>query len=125
MTTNDGRDTIWLSETAAENIRIINRSTIITSDAGGYGSLGQLFSTVLNLAAMAQRLPQLLQQASTWLEREDENDRVYHDGGANSMQCSLTVGGALTELDNAIRFARMLQDALDAAANRLSYLGQK
>jgi len=125
VTTNDGRDPIWLSETAAENIRIINRSTILTRDAGGYSAPGELFSTVLNLATLAQRLPQLLQQASSWLEREDEHDRLYHDGGASSMQCSLAVGGALTELDNAVRFARMLEGALDGAANRLSHLGQK
>lgn len=120
MTTNDGRDPIWLTDTAAENIRIVNR---LRDEA--YNHPGELYSTVMNLAILARRLPQLLQQASTWLEREDENHRVYHDGGATDMQCSLAVGGALAELDNAARFATMLQGALDNAANRLSHLGQK
>ena len=123
--TNDGRDPIWLSEIAAENILIINRATILIDDGGGYENPGALFATVLNLATVAQRLPQLLQQACVWLEREDENHRVYHDGWAGDMQCSIAVGAALTDLDNAAHFARMLEGALDGAANRLSHLGQK
>lgn len=120
MTQNNGRDPIYLTEQAAENIRTINRT-----DIGAYSAPGELYSTVMNLAILARRLPQLLGQASTWLEREDENDRLYHDGGANAMQCSLTVGGVLAELDSAVRFATMLQGALDKAASHLGHLGQK
>lgn len=120
----DNRDPESLADQAAEAIRAINHATASPKAEGGYVYPAELYSVVMTLSHMASMLPQLLQQASRWLEHQDEHDRLRVDNG-NSMQCSIVVGGALADLDDAVRLASMLNGVLERAGQHLSRVGTK
>ena len=64
-----------LARQAAEAVRALNHATL----TGGYVTPSDVDAVVAVLEALAQRLPQALRQAATWLEAEHDAGRVGVD----------------------------------------------
>jgi hypothetical protein len=105
------------ADTAAESVRALNHATL---SGTGYEWPSDVGAVLNALTVLAQRLPQALDQAGRWLEREHNAGRVGHDHGD-----ALTfdaVDQALTCLDDARTAADALAAALGLAAGHVSHL---
>lgn len=71
---------------------------------------------IRNVALAASRFSQLIEQVSGWLQAEQAAGRIRTAGGSRFPGPAIAVGVALTDLERAEAHARMLQQALDAAA---------
>jgi hypothetical protein len=90
------------ANTAAESVRALNHATL---SGTGYEWPSDVGAVMNALTTLAQRLPQALDQAGRWLEREHNAGRVGHDHGD-----ALTfdaVDQALTHRPRAHRRARL------------------
>ena len=72
---------------------------------------------IRNLATAAARLPQLLEQVAGWLEAEQAAGRIEMASGSRFPSSGLAANQAGIRLEQAQAHARMLQQALDAAAS--------
>ena len=102
---------------AAEGVRSLNHATV---SGTGYEWPSDVGDVLNSLTTLAQRLPQALDQAGRWLEREHNAGRVGHDrGDAHAFDA---VDQALTCLDDAHAAADALATALAGAAGHASHL---
>ena len=70
--------TIALAEISAEAVRVLNHAT---RDPGAITEPATLYAITASLAALADRLPQLCDQLTGWLDREVAAGRLAHDHG--------------------------------------------
>lgn len=92
---------------AAEAIRALNHASIRV----GYEWPSDVDAMVGALEVMAQRLPQALMQAATWLHQAHAEEDVTHDEGADPAE---EIAQVLVHLD----------EARTAAAHLALHLGQ-
>lgn len=109
------RDTL---DAAAEAIRTADRLTF-PGTAPGLEFPGDAYAAIGSLLEMAQRLPQLADQISAWLEAEQKAGRVAHDAGGSAPQ-SVTSAGAY--LSGARDCFEMAAGRLASAQNEASHL---
>ena len=101
---------------AAEAIRTLNHRTHPPTLADP----AEICQLLAALAALADRLPQLLGQLSRWLQTEQAADRLRADTPtAHPAQITATAVGDLTR---AARTANRLGEALDSAHQHLAHL---
>lgn len=101
---------------AAQSVRSLNH---VTRDPGGYQWPSDVYTVLGELLTMAQRLPQALEQAATWLDAADLAGRVGHDHGAD---VTGAVDDVLASLDRARRRAVSLAVALESAHRGAGHL---
>jgi hypothetical protein len=104
------------ADAAAENIRALNHATV---SGRGYAWPSQVDAVIGCLEVLAQRLPQALDQASTWLAQAHADGRVGHDHGINP---DPAVEDAVWSLRVAARQASALAGALQSARTLTSHL---
>lgn len=114
------------AEQAAEAIRRLNHLTL---GRGGYEEPADVYSTLVEIQALAHRMPQALQQAQEWLYREAEAGRVYDDrnysGTSNGIDPLHTVEHAAAEMTAASVHLTRWAEATRLAVEHLSHLGGK
>lgn len=112
------------AEQAAEAIRRLNH---LTRGHAGYEEPADVYSTLVELHAMAHRVPQALRQAQEWLYREVEAGRVYDDRNcsraANGIDPMSTVEHAAAEMTAAAVHLTRWAEATRLAVEHLSHLG--
>lgn len=107
-----------LSDEAAEAIRRLNH---LTREAGdGLEYPGDAYSTVANLKALVQRLPQTFEQILAFLTNLHDGGHLRSDRGPNADDDMAAVKAAL---DWAADDARTLAECLDSAHSALSPIG--
>ena len=72
---------------------------------------------IRNVSLAVSRLPQLLEQVSGWLEAEQAAGRIRMASGSPFASASLAAEVARMKLEQAQAYARVLQQALDAATS--------
>lgn len=106
-----------LAEQAAEAVRELNHRTrdprVLTGPA-------QLYRLVGELALVAGRFPQLLDQLYRWLAAEHDEGRVRVDNGGDPGPVIAAAGARLADAGDA---AHDLARVLDAARQHLARLG--
>ena len=100
-------------EAAAEAVRVANHQTL-GHEALRYPS--EADTAIRYLATLASRLPQLLEQVSGWLQAEQAAGRIEMAHDSTYLASALAADAARLQLEQAQAHARMLQQALDAAA---------
>jgi hypothetical protein len=101
---------------AAEAIRSLNHATL----DGGYRWPSDVYATIGELERAARMLPQALNQAAGWLERQHDAGRVGHDHPKASAGISVEI--AIGELGAAIAATSSLRRALTGAHEACSHL---
>jgi hypothetical protein len=104
------------ADAAAESIRVLNHATI---SGRGYAWPSQVDAVVGCLEVLAQRLPQALDQASSWLAHAHADGRVGHDHGIDP---DPVVEDAVWSLRVAARQASALAGVLQSARTLTSHL---
>jgi hypothetical protein len=117
MTTQIQRTPAQQADAAAEAIRSLNHLTKGTGEDWQYP--GDAYDAVGNLATMAQRLPQALEQIGRMIERLAAQDHIRSDKGGDG---SGDVTAALIGLRAAKRDADALGSHLNAVHSALSPL---
>lgn len=92
---------------AAEAVRALNHAT---RRPDGYAWPSDVYAVVGDLAVMASRLPQALEQSGRWLQAASTAGRVGHDAGVDP---AAAVADVLADLDEAILTADRLAGLLD------------
>ncbi|MFG2986204.1 hypothetical protein ACGFYQ_33970 [Streptomyces sp. NPDC048258] len=108
-----------VSDVAAEAIRDLNHLT--RSAREGFEYPADAYSTVANLAAMAARLPQALDQLAAFIKGLEESGRLRSDKDTLADDLEATYAG----LTIAAGAAKTLQGALDRAHNGLGPIAYK
>lgn len=118
------QETVWtvstvplLADLAAEAIRVINHRTL---EHEGYLWPSDLDATIGALHTLAERLPQLLQQAETWLDWAIREGKLGDD--RTGAQPSVTVEHAQMDLHDALIEAGRLAAALKKARSATSHM---
>jgi len=106
-----------LAERAAEAVRELNHRT---RDPGVFTGPAELYGLVGELALVAGRFPQLLDQLDRWLRAELDVGRVRADTGADPGPLVAAAGAGLADAGDA---AQDLARVLDAARQHLAHLG--
>ena len=106
-----------LAERAAEAVRELNHRT---RDPCLFSGPAQLYRLVGELALVAGRFPQLLDQLDRWLSAEHDAGRVRVDTGADPGPVIAAAGAGLADAGDA---AHDLARVLDAARRHLARLG--
>ena len=114
--------TLQLAETIAEAVRVLGHATR-HHEALRWPSDADRLIRELSLAV--SRLPQLLEQVSGWLEAEAAAGRIEMDAGQWAGRPGLAAEVARMKLEQAQAHARMLEQALDAAASVTSGMGAR
>ena len=115
----DRVDILILGEQAAEAIRNLNH---LTRGAGVFADPAQASQLVAALAAMTGRLPQLLEQISTWLHRELASGRLRVDTTTPTDDPTDLLTLITACLAQAGHCAHRLNEALDTAHQHTSHL---
>ena len=116
LNTDGPRDTRYLLEVGeayAECVRVMNHLTLSDEALEFPANADRL---VRYLATAAARLPQLLQQMTSWLGAEHAAGRIRIVEGDYEGQPALAVTAAQVYLEDASAAAGTLQQALDTAA---------
>lgn len=108
------------AEQAAEAIRTLNHSTHPSDGAPGLKYPSDVYAMLGELASMAHRLPQLLDQSSGWLEHHVREIEVH--GGMFDGDPVAAVATAQAVLADAVTAAQALARHLDDAHNVLAAL---
>jgi hypothetical protein len=119
----DPGETRKLAETMAEYARLLNHRTLRHA-ALRYPSDAD--RVVRELALMAGRLPQLLEQIGAWLAAEQEAGRIEvapNEFGGGPLAAARAVAAARLRLDAARLEAEELHGALEYAGHVLAELG--
>ena len=106
-----------LAEQAAEALRELNHRT---RDARAFTGPAELYRLVGELALLAGRLPQLLDQLDRWLRAEHDAGRIRADARADPGRIIAAAGAELADAGDA---AHDLAHVLDAAQQHLAQLG--
>jgi hypothetical protein len=101
---------------AAEAVRSLNHATFAGT---GYEWPNEVDAVLVELTALARRLPQALVQAETWLTREDAAGRVGDDTGDDADD---RLADARAWLADAAVRAEWLASALDQARQSTAHL---
>lgn len=118
-------DACRIADDASEAIRALNHATLPADGCPGLQYPSDAYVLLGALAQLAQRLPQLLEQISAFLQRELQLDLVTVDGGKFAGDPLAAIGTACHQLEGgASQAARRLADALDAAQQALAFTGQ-
>jgi hypothetical protein len=107
---------VHLAEYAAEAIRDLNH---LTRGRDAFADPAELSRLLAELAAMASRLPQLLDQLGCWLRHEHDAARVRGDTNADPAEL---VCLAAAQLTRASHCAHHLADTLDTAHQHVAHL---
>jgi hypothetical protein len=108
-----------LARDAAEAIRAVNHRTL---DRDGYGEPADLDATLVELVTLADRLPQAITQATTWLDHQHAEGRLGHDRHVPPEQLTAVVQAAVDDLAAAGQAAGVLARALDRARQLTAHL---
>lgn len=116
---NDDRpqDAAHLADQAAEAIRALIHATLTPDDARGFTYPGDAYSTVGNLAILAQRLPQAFEQIQTFIDRLNTRGNLRSDKGPDDLPPRLD--DLRATLTAAVNHAHGLADSLDMAHQAL------
>jgi hypothetical protein len=106
-----------VAEQAAEALRELNHRT---RDARAFTGPAELYRLVGELALLAGRLPQLLDQLDRWLRAEHDVGRIRADARADPGRIIAAAGAELADAGDA---AHDLAHVLDAAQRHLAQLG--
>ena len=106
-----------LAEQAAEALRELNHRT---RDARAFTGPAELYRLVGELALLAGRLPQLLDQLDRWLRAEHDVGRIRADARADPGRIIAAAGAELADAGDA---AHDLAHVLAAARQHLVHLG--
>jgi len=106
-----------LAEQAAEALRELNHRT---RDSCAFTGPAELYRLVGELALLAGRFPQMLNQLDRWLRAEHDGGRVRSD---MCIDPGRIIVAAAAELADAGDAARDLARVLDAAQQHLAHLG--
>ncbi|HEX5880203.1 MAG TPA: hypothetical protein VF468_18100 [Actinomycetota bacterium] len=109
--------TLELAEQAAEALRELNHCT---RDPGVFTGPAELYRLVAELALVAGRFPQLLDQLDRWLHAEHDAGRLRADTGADPERIITAAGVELADAGDA---AHDLARVLAAAQQHLAHLG--
>jgi len=97
---------------AAEAVRSLNHATL----GGGYRWPSQVYDTLGELERAARMLPQALNQAALWLERQHDAGRIGHDDGDPGLAVQITIGKLGAAIEAATSLSRALSGAQAACA---------
>lgn len=110
-----------LADDAAEAIRALNHATMSTRDGWEFPS--DAYSVIGNLRELAQRLPQVLQQTETFIERLAEGDHIRSDRGGNGATEVIVACDAIERArEDAVKMGAAL-DTVHSALSPLAYQG--
>jgi hypothetical protein len=107
---------LQLGEHAAEAIRELNHRT---RDRGALADPGEFSWLLSDLAAMASRLPQLLDQLEGWLRHEHDTGHIRADDNTDPGQLVRAITAQLSQAEHC---ANSLADALDTAHQHVAHL---
>jgi hypothetical protein len=97
------------AKAAAKAVRTLNHLTI-WPDEGGYAHPADVADVLCFLTVAVQRMPQALDQAARWIEREQEAGRLAHDTGADVadhvQRMTVWLANARQQLDQTARWMR-------------------
>jgi len=111
------RHALELAEQAAEALRELNHRT---RDPRAFTGPAELYRLVGELALLADRLPQLLDQLDRWLRAEHDVGRVRADTCTDPGRIIAAAGAELADAGDA---AHDLAHVLAAARQHLAHLG--
>lgn len=117
MTTITNPPALELAEQAAEAVRELNHRT---RDARAFTGPAELYRLVAELALLAGRLPQLLDQLEDWLHAEHDAGRLRSDTRTAPDRIIAAAGADLADAGDA---AHDLAHVLAAAQQQLAHLG--
>jgi hypothetical protein len=104
-----------VAATAAEAVRVLNHATL-NNHGEALAYPGDAESVIRSMAAVAQRLPQLLDQLQSWLTGELQAGRLQVAYGPHAGNPAAAVAATGGRLLTAAGCASQLSDALTAAA---------
>jgi hypothetical protein len=107
---------LHLGENAAETIRELNH---LTRHRDAFADPAELSRLLAELAAMASRLPQLLDQIRCWLHHEHDTAPMRADTDTDPGEL---VSLAAAQLTRASHCANHLADTLDSAHQHVAHL---
>ena len=108
------------AEAAAEAVRALNHATLRHGDPAGYQWPADVDAVVAELGLLASRLPQVFDQAGSWLTAQADAGRVRHDDQVTDI--GHAVGWVLQCLDDATANARELASVLACARQASAHL---
>lgn len=112
---------IELAEAAAEAVRALNHATL-PNGGGGPRYPSGIYGTLAELATLANRLPQALQQLSTVLQRQHAAGHVAIDAGTRyAGEPAAAVDAAAVFMQVAEQLAVRLGAALGEASEALAF----
>ena len=103
-----------VAEAFAEAARVMNH---LTRDHGALQYPSEADRLIRDVSLAVSRLPQLLEQVAGWLEAEQAAGRITMASGSPYLSSSFAAEVARMKLEQAQAHARILQQALDAAAS--------
>ncbi len=116
MTNSGAQPAVDLAVTAAEAVRGLNHHTL---GRHALSEPAELDRIVAELATMAQGLPQLIRQLSSWLNAEHDAGRI---GSDDHLDEALVVDRAAAQLAAGRHAAHELGQFLDNARQQLAHL---
>jgi hypothetical protein len=115
---------------AAEAVRALNHATVHVRGQDGYASAEDVDEVLAQLAALAQRLPQALEQAARWLERAGTTGHVDHDRGLDGDRAATLAGvlmragaAAAQTMQRRLEETRQITSHLTGSRNPLGHAG--
>ena len=108
------------AEAAAEAIRALNHATLRHGAPTGYQWPADVDAVIAELGLLASRLPQVFDQASSWLTAQADAGRVRHDDQVPAV--GHAVGWVLECLDDATANACELASVLACARQASAHL---
>lgn len=109
-----------LAEQAAEAVRALNHATLRVPGAR-MRYPGDAYTVIGNLSELAMRLPQALTQLQRFIDELEAAGHLRHDTG-DPRRLTRALDGLHTSTDDAVRAARHLYRALEAAHGALGSL---
>lgn len=107
------------ADAAAQAIRLLNHATI---GPGALTTANEVDEVLVELAQLASRLPQAIDQTTRGLLELLNAGQLEHDAGLSMFDLDGEIDEAATLLGNAIEAAQSLYRALDAARQITSHL---
>ncbi|WP_103502303.1 MULTISPECIES: hypothetical protein [unclassified Streptomyces] len=109
---------------AGEAVRVVNHLTIRASAAAEWEMPGDAYTVVGALAALAERLPQSLDQSAALVDRLNTAGRLRHDSGDDD-QLRVDAAAFAIECREAAVMAGQLADSLQHALAALGRIGYR
>ena len=109
---------VELARAGSEAIRALNHATLGLAQPG-YEWPADVDAAIAELQVLAERLPQALRQASSWLELQHSQQQVGHDLG---FDVALSIRWALEDLAMTAGYAGLLAGMLGRVRSHTAHL---